>query len=98
MALDVAQWLLGLGLAQYEEVFRKNAVDARVLLALTSDDLKELGITAVGHRRLLLDAIAALRPGDGAAVEGAPSLLTPSAKAERRVFTVMFCDLVGSTV
>ena len=97
MAIDVAQWLLGLGLAQYEEVFRKNAVDARVLLALTSDDLKELGITAVGHRRLLLDAIAALRPGDGAAVEGAPSLLTPSAKAERRVFTVMFCDLVGST-
>jgi hypothetical protein len=97
MAIDVAQWLRGLGLAQYEEAFQKNAVDARVLPELTGDDLKELGVTAVGHRRLLLNAIAAIRTDDGAAVKGAPSRLTRSAEAERRVLTVMFCDLVGST-
>jgi hypothetical protein len=28
---------------------------------LTAEELKELGITALGHRRKLLDAIAALR-------------------------------------
>ena len=97
MAIDVAQWLRGLGLAQYEEAFRKNAIDARVLPELTVDDLEELGVAAVGHRRLLLNAIAALRTDDGAVVKGAPSLLTRSAEAERRVLTVMFCDLVGST-
>jgi class 3 adenylate cyclase/tetratricopeptide (TPR) repeat protein len=97
MAIDVAQWLRGLGLAQYEEAFRKNAIDARVVPELTADDLKELGVAAVGDRRLLLNAIAALRTGDGAAVKGAPPLLARSAEAERRVLTVMFCDLVGST-
>jgi hypothetical protein len=34
--------------------------DARVVPELTIDDLKELGVDAVGHRRLLLNAIAAL--------------------------------------
>jgi class 3 adenylate cyclase len=97
MAIDVTQWLRGLGLAQYEEAFRKNDIDARVVPELTVDDLKELGVAAVGHRRLLLHAIAALRTDDGAAVKGAPSLLARSAEAERRVLTVMFCDLVGST-
>src|SRR5207248_1640959 len=72
-------------------------IDARVLPELTVDDLKELGVVAVGHRRLLLNAMAALRTDDGAAVKGAASLLTRSAEAERRVLTVMFCDPVGST-
>jgi class 3 adenylate cyclase len=98
MAIDIAQWLRGLGLAQYEEAFRKNAIDARVLRELTVDGLKEVGVSAVDHRRLLLNAIAALRTDDGAAVKSAPSLLTRSAEAERRVLTVMFCDLVGSTL
>ena len=97
MAIDVAQWLRGLGLPQYDEAFRKNAIDARVLPELTVDDLKELGVAAVGDRRLLLDAIAALRAGDGGATKGTPSQLTRSAEGERRVLTVMFCDLVGST-
>src|SRR5437773_2988867 len=74
MAIDVAQWLRGLGLAQYEESFRKNAIDARVVPELTVDDLKELGVAAVGHRRLLLNAMAALRTDDGAAVKGAAQL------------------------
>ena len=65
-AMDVAEWLRKLGLEQYAAAFRENAVTADVLSDLTADDLKELGVAAVGHRRRLLQAIAAARAGDGA--------------------------------
>ena len=97
MAIDVAQWLRKLGLAQYEEAFQNNAITPDVLLELTADDLKELGVATVGHRRLLLNAIAALRTSEDAAMENSGVLLGRSAEPERRVLTVMFCDLVGST-
>ena len=59
--MDVAEWLRGLGLEQYATAFRENEIGERVLPSLTADDLKELGVNLIGHRRLLLDAIAALR-------------------------------------
>ncbi len=58
---EIAAWLRGLGLGQYEAAFRENAVDASVLPDLTAEDLREMGVTAIGHRRKLLAAIAALR-------------------------------------
>jgi SAM domain (Sterile alpha motif) len=58
--MDVGDWLRKLGLDQYEPAFRGNEIDARVLPSLTAEDLKDLGVTLVGHRRRLLDAIAAL--------------------------------------
>ncbi len=58
---DIAVWLRGLGLGQYQDAFAKNSVDAEVLLELTAEDLKELGVEQVGHRRKILAAIAALR-------------------------------------
>src|SRR5690349_9896616 len=70
-AMDVAAWLRDLGLSQYEAAFRENAVDASVLPDLTTEDLREMGVTAIGHRRKLLTAAAALRAPsvpDGAAV------------------------------
>jgi SAM domain (Sterile alpha motif) len=91
--MDIAAWLQDLGLERYAPAFRDNEIDERVLPSLTADDLKELGVTLVGHRRRLLDAIAAL----GAAVTAAPSDRPAPAEAERRQLTVMFCDLVGST-
>jgi class 3 adenylate cyclase len=103
--VDVGVWLGNLGLGQYEAAFRENAIDGDILLRLTADDLKDLGLTIVGHRRKLLDAIAALNSSPPAQV--VPSSLasppsTPTQKAaevaaERRPVTVMFCDLVGST-
>jgi class 3 adenylate cyclase len=78
---------------QYEEAFRENAIDGAVLPELTSGDLKDLGVSLVGHRRKLLAAIAALRSNGGPVPETAATI--PS--AERRQLTVMFCDLVGST-
>jgi SAM domain (Sterile alpha motif) len=59
--MDVVVWLRSLGLEEYEAAFRDNKINERVLPSLTAEDLKELGVTALGHRRILLDAIAALR-------------------------------------
>jgi class 3 adenylate cyclase len=97
--MDIGAWLRGLGLERYERAFRDNEIDPRVLPELTPDDLKELGVTAIGHRRLLIKAIADLatdagRPADGAQPAAAVSAM---GEAERRHLTVMFCDLVGST-
>ena len=59
--MDVVVWLRSLGLGKYEAVFRENEIDETVLPSLTEEHLKQLGVTALGHRVKLLDAIAALR-------------------------------------
>ena len=91
--MDIAAWLQDLGLQQYEQAFRDNEIDAAVLPELTADDLKDLGVSLVGHRRRLLAAIAALRSD----TKAAPRPAGDASPAERRQLTVMFCDLVGST-
>ena len=102
--MDVVVWLRSLGLVEYEAAFRDNDIDETVLPNLTAEDLKELGIASLGHRRKLLDAIAALRSdasGKTPSVDPTTASSTPSAhpedRAERRQVTVMFSDLVGST-
>lgn len=65
--MDVGEWLHNLGLGQYKAAFRENDVDAELLPNLAAEDLKELGITSLGHRRRLLEAIAVLR------LEGTPA-------------------------
>jgi class 3 adenylate cyclase len=102
--MDVVVWLRGLGLEEYEAAFRDNKINERVLPNLTQEDLKEIGVGPVGHRRMLLEAIAALRadasgkasPADAASTSSAPNA-SPEDRAERRQVTVMFSDLVGST-
>jgi hypothetical protein len=97
--MDVGGWLRRLGLEQYEATFRENNVDETVLPSLTAEDLKDLGVGSVGHRRKLLDAIAALRAEASAPtpLSDAPLATDQAAKdtAERRQVTVMFSDLVG---
>ena len=58
--MDVSTWLRDLGLENYVQAFQVHDIDAEVLPRLTADDLIALGITSIGHRRKLLDAIAAL--------------------------------------
>src|SRR5215467_13442698 len=89
----VAAWLQGLGLGRYVPAFRDNEIDWEVLPKLTSEDLREIGVAAIGHRRKLLDAIATLSASEPTSAVTAPA----SNDAERRQLTVMFCDLVGST-
>jgi hypothetical protein len=52
--MDVVVWLRSLGLEEYEVAFRDNKIDERVLPSLTAEDLKEIGVGPVGHRRTLL--------------------------------------------
>jgi class 3 adenylate cyclase/predicted ATPase len=91
--VDIAAWLRGLGLERYAETFRAHHIDADVLAELSEDDLKELGVEALGDRKRLLRAVAALPP------RGGPAAVLPPfpSGAERRQLTVMFVDLVGST-
>jgi hypothetical protein len=96
--MDVAAWLRDLNLERYVSAFRDNDIDAEVLLKLTADDLISIGVTSVGHRRKLLEAIAALGMAVPTAVVAAPAPgAAAQVDAERRQLTVIFCDLVGST-
>jgi class 3 adenylate cyclase/tetratricopeptide (TPR) repeat protein len=110
---QIADWLEELGLPEYAQRFAEQDVDIAILPDLTDQDLKDLGVVSLGHRRKLLRAIAALdgAPGEihaktaGSSATAAPSsaaagiLLGPAPEqsGERRYLTVMFCDLVGST-
>jgi hypothetical protein len=99
--MELTSWLRSLGLERYEAAFRENEIDPSILPNLTAEDLKDLGVLIVGHRRKLLDAIAILRAaGDAkASLSGAVTVSHTALinTAERRQVTVMFCDLVGST-
>ena len=103
--MDVGVWLRSLGLGQYEATFRDNEIDGAVLPKLTVDDLKDLGVAVVGHRRKIMSAIQELNAAPVARADAIkplqtqapPSVGAHSDGAERRPITVMFCDLVGST-
>ena len=91
IVMDVVVWLRSLGLGKYEAIFRQNDIDETVLPNLTAEDLKELGVASLGHRRKLLDAIAALRSGASGKAPWAyaPTMSSvanahPEERAERR--------------
>src|SRR5262249_52079660 len=105
--MDLGSWLRSLGLAQYEAAFRENAINEAILPKLTAEDLKDIGVMAVGHRRVLLDAIATLRGETPPKQENAPSAATEPAtkpnrvgggfpEAERRPSHVIVSDLLRS--
>ena len=100
--MNVADWY-NLGMGRYTAAFHAHGVTVEVLPCLTADDLKDVGVASIGHRRVLLRAIAAMRasaPIDEPAqpdeedrgVEHAVRTI-----AERRQLSVMFCDLANST-
>ena len=93
--MDIDGWLRGIGLEQYAQTFRDNAIDPDVLRDLTDEHLRELGLP-LGARLKLLRAVAALSTGQ---TPVSPEITTPAPRsdAERRQVTVMFSDLVGST-
>ena len=104
---DVADWLEKLGLGQYAQRFADNDLEFGILAELTDQDLRDIGISSLGHRRQLLRAIAALDPSSApnplaATTPGTGSVLPTAAQGgqaagERRHVTVLFCDLVDST-
>src|SRR6202789_3449780 len=98
--MDLGDWLRSLGLSEYEPSFRDNQIDGEVLRNLTVDDLKDLGVPSVGHRRKLLSAIAELA---GASAEPIAAAMASRAQfpvhdvADGGKLTLIFCVLVGST-
>jgi class 3 adenylate cyclase len=99
---QIADWLEKLGLGQYAPRFAENDINFAILSDLTDQDLKELGVSSLGHRRQLLRAIAELNTvekGEPKLVLATAASVTPHPHdaAERRQVTVMFSDLVGST-
>jgi class 3 adenylate cyclase len=103
--VDIAAWLRELGLERYEQAFRESGVDTDILADLTEADLEELGIS-LRDRKKFLNAIAALSPEEcSEALEPTASHLEAQRpgelvrfQPERRQLTVLFCDLVRSTV
>jgi class 3 adenylate cyclase len=94
--LDIDGWLRGIGLGQYAQAFRDNAIDADVLRDLTDDHLRRLGLP-LGARLKLMRAVAALGTSEQPAASSEITPTTSRTDAERRQLTVMFVDLVGST-
>jgi class 3 adenylate cyclase/predicted ATPase len=94
--LDIDGWLRSIGLEQYAQTFRDNAIDADVLRDLTDDHLRELGLP-LGARLKLLRAIASLVTSEQQPASPEITPTAPRTDAERRQLTVMFVDLVGST-
>ena len=101
--MDVREWLDSLDLGQYAQAFEENDIDWDLIPRLTADELKEIGVKSVGHRKRIMEAVAHLArdagtPTDGWHEQTSPVITTGTDReAERRQLTVMFCDLVGST-
>jgi len=97
---DIRPWLRSLGLEKYNEVLTGHDIDLAVVPELTEQDLEELGFS-LGHRRKFLAAAAQLRATTAASVVASAQVqppVQPASAAERRQLTVVFIDLVGSTV
>ena len=97
---QIADWLEKLGLGQYAQQFAENDINFTILSDLSDQDLKELGVSSLGHRRQLLRAITELDGVEKDRSKPTTAAASPVAQhdaAERRQVTVMFSDLVGST-
>ena len=109
----ITRWLEELGLAQYADAFKENAIDWELLPDVDQDTLKDIGVKAAGHRLRLIKAIAALDANaepkpPRAQDERVPTLAPASATehdpaawerqpGERKPVTMLFADVVGST-
>jgi class 3 adenylate cyclase len=102
MSDEIANWLRALGLEKYSLIFQEQDIDWRALPLLTGEDLRELGMS-LGHRKILLDAVARLQASSADQVSDSNLDLRRAAvvrggdQAERRRLSVFFCDMVGST-
>jgi predicted ATPase/class 3 adenylate cyclase len=94
---DISEWLASLGLEEkYARTFADNGIDLSSIHLVTEHDLEELGVL-LGHRRRILEAIR--KAGPLASSARVPAEVASAREAaERRQLTVMFCDLVGSTM
>ncbi len=94
-------WLVGLNLAEYEDVLQSHGYTSPKNLAsiLERDQLKAMGVTKVGHLTRLFRAIQKLRSdgvgGEGSAEDGATSSLGNSLPPAPTVSTTTPVDSYG---
>jgi class 3 adenylate cyclase len=94
---EVCEWLDSLGFRQYQPAFMQNAIAWDLVPELGDQDLREMGVSALGHRKQLLRAIRELRAERLPVSTGLePQVSTQPARGERRQITVLTCDLVNS--
>ncbi len=102
---DVRQWLDSLGLGQYADTFERNAIELDQVATLSDEELKELGVSALGHRKRIRDKARSqsthdvLPPEQHTPHQLAERIVASGAAAdgERKQITVLFADLCGST-
>lgn len=82
---DTSLWLKRIGMAQFVQTFSDNGIDFDLLPDLTSQDLQEIGISRLVDRKNILKEIRLL------------NLEKARSSVQRRVLSVFFCDMVGST-
>ena len=92
--MNLEAWLLGLGLEQYVRAFADNDIDTQTLHDLNGNNLKDIGVASVGHRKRLLAAIAGLLEENP---ELASATKQTTASGERRQVTILFADLADFT-
>ena len=96
--MDIAAWLRGLGLEQYEPAFLANEIDEKVLPHLTSEDLREIRrgadrpSSAAARRYRGTRRLGAHHRSHSGSLRRLGSPRCRAAPAYR-----VFCDLVGST-
>jgi len=99
--MSLAAWLKQQGLERLEPLLRQAGIDLDIISDLADSDLRAVGLS-LGDRKRLLKAISASPPVliakefERAGIHSEVDV--PAATAERRQLTVMFCDLVGSTL
>ncbi|WP_340120029.1 AAA family ATPase [Pelagibius sp. 7325] len=94
----VRRWLMAIGLGGLSDLFEKNDIALDIVGELTEDDLTGLGLSLGQRRRLLRAAQSLATAGSAPAVALTARNAGEPVRAERRHLTVMFCDIVGSTV
>jgi len=95
---EIGAWLEALHLGQYAQAFAEHDIDGTLLAQLSTDDLREIGIASLGHRKRILAAIAAARDGEPPSPSDPPdNPATSPADGERREVTILFADLCGFT-
>jgi hypothetical protein len=82
---QIADWLKELGMAGCAERFAEKHIDIGVLRDLTDQDLKDLSVVSIGHRRKMLGAISELAEARTVPPRPPPTSLSKSQDcAERR--------------
>jgi class 3 adenylate cyclase/predicted ATPase len=95
---DVRRWLEQHGCGEFVQAFEENQIDLDIARDLTDQDLRDMGVAALGQRKRLLRAVAQLKVPESALTESPPKQDIAAPKsAERRQLTILFCDLVGSS-